>query len=171
MIRGERVVLRTVREDDLPALYAFLTDLSTRGDHFPIRLLSEPALRRDFQETGFWSDASGRLLICTPDGAVVGSIWYFQTAPYYDGVEIGYHLFDVASRGKGYTSEALTLLVRFLFRTRKINRLQLTVTLGNEASRRVALRCGFQSEGIARGAIFLHGANHDIEIFSLLRGE
>lgn len=171
MIRGEHVVLRTVRADDLDALYGFLVDLATRGEHFPIRLISEPALRKEFGETGFWSDAFGRLLICTPEGEIVGSIWYFQTAPYYDGLEIGYHLFDVASRGRGYTSEALSLFVRFLFATRKINRLQLTVTLGNEPSRRVATKAGFRSEGIARGAVFLHGENHDIEVFSLLRSD
>jgi RimJ/RimL family protein N-acetyltransferase len=171
MIVGEKIVLRTVREDDLDALYAFLSDLSTRGEHFPIRLISQSALRKDFAETGMWSDSFGRLLICTPDGAIVGSIWYFQTAPYYDGLEIGYHLFDVASRGRGYTSEALSLFVHFLFSTRKLNRLQLTVSVGNEASRKVALKCGFRSEGIARGAIFLRGENRDVEVFSRLRND
>lgn len=169
MIQGRHIHLRAVREQDLGALYEQLNDLSTRGEHFPIRLTPEPTFRAQFQENGFWSDAYGRLLICDARGRVVGSIWYFQPAPYYDGVEIGYHLFDVGSRGKGYTSEALAMLVDFLFGTRKIHRLQLTVTLGNEASRRVAMKAGFTSEGSARGAVFLHGENRDIEVFSLLR--
>lgn len=169
MIRGKLVHLRTVREADLDPLFALLSDLSTRGEHFPIRLPSEAAFRKEFHETGFWSDAFGRLLICAPEGEIVGSIWYFQTAPYYDGLEIGYHLFDVASRGKGYTSEALALLADFLFASRKIHRLQLTVTMGNEASRRVARKCGFTSEGTVRGALFLRGENHDLEMFSRLR--
>lgn len=171
MIRGEHIVLRTVRESDLDALFGFLSDLATRGEFFPIRLPSEAALRKEFRETGLWSDSYGRLLICAPEGEILGSIWYFQTAPYLDGLEIGYHLFDVRSRGKGHMSEALRLLVGFLFATRKINRLQLTVMLGNEASRRVAQKCGFQSEGIVRGALFLRGESHDLEMFSLLRAE
>lgn len=169
MIRGKHVLLRTVRESDLDALFGFLSDLSTRGEHFPIRLLSESQFRKDFRESGFWSDSFGRLLICGPEDRILGSIWYFQTAPYYDGLEIGYHLFEVQSRGKGYMSESLALLVEFLFSTRKINRLQLTVMLGNEASRRVAQKCGFRSEGVVRGALFLRGENHDLEMFSLLR--
>lgn len=171
MIRGRRIHLRTVRESDVGALFDSLSDLATRGEFFPMRLPSESAFKKEFRETGFWNDALGRLLICAPDGQVVGNIWYFQTAPYYDGLEIGYHLFDVESRGRGYTSEALALMVDFLFATKKINRLQLTVTPGNEASVRVARKCGFTSEGIARGALFLRGENRDIEVFSLLRDD
>ncbi|MBV9772580.1 MAG: GNAT family N-acetyltransferase [Gemmatimonadetes bacterium] len=171
MIRGEHIVLRTVRESDLDALFDLLSDQSTRGEHFPLRLPSDAAFRKEYRETGFWGDSFGRLLVCDPEGRILGSIWYFQTAPYLDGLEIGYHLFDVASRGKGHMSEALKLLAGFLFATRKINRLQLGIMPENEASRRVAQNCGFRSEGIARGAIFLRGGNHDLEMFSLLRAD
>lgn len=171
MIRGEHIVLRTVRESDLDALFGLLSDLGTRGEHFPLRLPSEAAFRKEFRETGFWTDTFGRLLVCTPDGEIRGSIWYFQAAPYLDGLEIGYHLFDVRSRRRGYMGQALGLLAEFLFASRKINRLQLTVMLGNEPSRRVALKNGFRSEGILRGALFLRGESHDLELFSLLRGE
>jgi [ribosomal protein S5]-alanine N-acetyltransferase len=58
-----------------------------------------------------------------------------------------------------------------LFDTRKIRRLQLTVVVGNLASKRVAEKCGFTREGIARKAVFLRGQNVDLEWFSLLREE
>jgi [ribosomal protein S5]-alanine N-acetyltransferase len=50
-----------------------------------------------------------------------------------------------------------------LFETRKIRRLQLTVVVGNLAFKRVAEKCGFTSEGIARKAVFLRGQNVDLE--------
>ncbi len=52
-----------------------------------------------------------------------------------------------------------------------MRRLQLTVVVGNPASKRVAEKCGFTSEGIARKAVFLGGAHRDLEWFSLLREE
>ncbi|HEX8394276.1 MAG TPA: GNAT family protein [Longimicrobium sp.] len=171
MIQGANIHLRTVRESDLSELFTLLSDTSARGEHVPMRLLSEAAFVADFRQTGFWNDALGRLLICTPEGRMVGTIWYFQTAPYYDGVEIGYQLFDVESRGKGYTTEALMLFAEYLFGANKLNRLQLTVSVGNEASRRVAQKSGFTSEGLVRGAVFLHGRNVDIEMFSRLRSD
>lgn len=171
MIRGKQVVLRTVREGDLDALYGYMSDVAARGDFFPVRLLSEPAFRKQFQETGFFTEADAQLLICTPEGEVVGCVWYFKTAPYLDGYEIGYHTFDPGRRGKGYMTEALTLLVHHLFTTTKVNRLQGTVIPANVSSRRVAEKCGFRSEGILRGAVYLGGANHDVELLSLLRSE
>jgi RimJ/RimL family protein N-acetyltransferase len=171
MIRGENVILRTVRESDLNNLFAHLSDIANRGEYLPTMLPSEALFKKDFGDTGFWQESFGRLLICEKQERVLGSIWYFKTAGYYDGLEIGYHLFDVDSRNKGLMTESLSLLVRFLFATKKINRLQLTVMLPNVASRRVAEKCGFKLEGIARGAIFHKGRNHDLEMYSILRDE
>jgi ribosomal-protein-alanine N-acetyltransferase len=67
--------------------------------------------------------------------------------------------------------EALSLLARYLFETRTIRRLQLTVVVGNLASKRIAEKCGFTREEIARKAVFLRGKHVDLEWFSLLREE
>jgi ribosomal-protein-alanine N-acetyltransferase len=171
MIRGNNITLRTVRETDLDALYTALSDLASRGDYFPLRLMSETAFKREFHTHGFWSNDAGRLLICDAEDRVLGSIWYFQAVPYYDGLEIGYQLFDVGRRNTGIMTEALTLCAHYLFAVRKINRLQLAIMSPNTASKRVAEKCGFLFEGVARGAIFHRGANHDLEIYSLVRAD
>jgi [ribosomal protein S5]-alanine N-acetyltransferase len=85
--------------------------------------------------------------------------------------ELGYLMFDRGSRNKGYMTEALALLARYLFATRNMRRLQLTVVVGNLASKRVAEKCGFTSEGVARKAVFLRGEHRDLDWFSLLREE
>jgi RimJ/RimL family protein N-acetyltransferase len=169
MIRGERVVLRTVREEDLDALYDFMSDVAARGDYFPVRIVSQTAFRREFHETGFFTGREAWLLICTTEGEVVGRIWYTTTLPHPDAIQIGYHTFDPGRRGRGYVSEALELLVAHLFATTKVTRLQGLVIPGNVPSRRVAEKCGFQSEGILRGPVFVGGASRDLELFSLLK--
>jgi RimJ/RimL family protein N-acetyltransferase len=171
MIRGKHIILRTVRETDLDGLYTALNDLASRGEYFPLHLISEATFKRDFHAHGFWSNDTGRLLICDAEDRLLGSIWYFQAVPYYDGLEIGYHLFDVGKRNAGVMTEALSLLAQYLFASRKINRLQLAIMPSNLASKRVAEKCGFRFEGIARGAIFHRGANHDLEIYALLRAD
>jgi len=169
MIRGKNIILRTVRETDLDALYTALSDLATRGDYFPLSLMSETTFKREFHAHGFWSNDSGRLLICDAEDRLLGSILYFQAVPYYDGLEIAYQLFDVGRRNTGIMTEALSLLVQYLFAARKINRLQLAIMRPNVASKRVAEKCGFTFEGVARGAIFHRGANHDLELYALVR--
>ena len=169
MIRGKNIMLRTVRETDLDTLYTALSDLASRGDYFPLNLFSEATFKREFHEHGFWTNDFGRLLICDLDERLLGSIWYFQAVRYYDGLEIGYHLFDVGRRNTGVMTEALSLLAHYLFAARKINRLQLAIMRPNIASKRVAEKCGFTFEGVARGALFHRGANHDLEIYALVR--
>ena len=169
MIRGQKITLRSVREADIDTLFELWSDISNRGAYYPIDVPSQVDFKKRFQEHGLMEDEHGTFLICA-DERIVGSMAFFK-AMYFDGFEIAYILFDQASRGKGYMTEAVTLLVKYLFATKKINRLQLTVFPDNVASKKVADRCGFTREGVLRGAIFHHGQNADLELYSLLRAE
>jgi ribosomal-protein-alanine N-acetyltransferase len=171
MLRGERVNVRLAKEADLETLMALWSDVRARGVYFPLGLTSEVVFLKDFQETGFWKDNVGRMLIEDKDGRLQGQIGCFKPAPYMDALEIFYIILNPESRGKGYMTEALRLFSDYLFDVHKVNRLQLTVAVGNESSRRVAEKGGFKSEGILRGAAFLAGEPRDMEMFSLLRSE
>jgi ribosomal-protein-alanine N-acetyltransferase len=170
MIKGERVVLRTVRQADLDTLYTLVSDVESRGPHMRHHLRSEPEFRKLFEETGFFDDTQGRYLVTDRNDRILGDIGYFSVN-YMDGYEIGYCLYDTASRGKGVMTEALTLVVRNLFDTRKINRLQIATAPDNEPSKRLALRCGFRLEGTLRGHIFHRGRSEDSLLYSLLRSD
>ena len=75
------------------------------------------------------------------------------------------------SWGKGITTEAVTLLVRYLFETKRMNRIRLVIHPDNTASRRVAEKCGFRHEGTARGAWYNNGRHHNVEIYAILHDE
>jgi RimJ/RimL family protein N-acetyltransferase len=169
MIRGEKVLLRTVRESDIETLFTLSSDLSLAGEFQSWQLRSEIDLRKKVQENGLLGDDHSMLLIIANE-QIVGSIIFFK-AQYYDGLEIGYLIYDPTRRNQGYATEALGLLCKFLFLTKKINRLQLGIIQGNLASRRVAEKCGFCLEGVLRGALFHRGKNRDLELFSLLRAD
>jgi RimJ/RimL family protein N-acetyltransferase len=171
MIHGENITLRTMREADLPVLLEKLEDIRSRGEYYPQELPSEVHMKKRFQEDGYWSDSFGRLLICQPGGEIVGMLHFFREPSYYDGLELGYILFDPAKRGQGVMTGAVHLAVRYLFRTFKINRLQILATPENIPSWRVAEKCGFTYEGTARGAIFNAGKMYDLKVYSLLRQE
>lgn len=169
MIRGEKVVLRTVREADIETLFAMSSDFSKFGQYYPLRLRSESELRKQVHENGLLGDEHTLLLI-TVDSRIIGSIIFFKVL-YYDALEIGYLIFDEQARNKGYATEAVSLLANYLFSSRKINRLQLAIVQGNLASRRIAEKTGFRLDGVLRGALFHSGKNHDLELFSLLRAD
>jgi RimJ/RimL family protein N-acetyltransferase len=169
MLRGKAIRLRTVRETDLDRLYSLLTDIAHRGDFVPLRIPSEATFKRQFHETGFWSEAYGQFLIVNATEEIVGSIRFFKSTPYFDGLEIGYDVFDPHQRRQGIMTDSLC--VDYLFQSTKIHRVQLIIAEGNIASERVAQKCGFTYEGTARQAMFARGRHHDMKLYSLLRHE
>lgn len=171
MLHGDRITLRPAREADLEALYSAHVDIRTRGAFYPLGVMSEPAFRREFAEHGFWQKESGTLVIVTPEGDLAGEIEFFKPVPYWDAHEIAYHLYGDAFAGRGYVTEAVQLLVDYLFATKKPNRIQLVIVPGNTASRRIAEKCGFQLEGTVRGAFFNGGRNEDVLLYGLLRDD
>jgi RimJ/RimL family protein N-acetyltransferase len=130
---------------------------------------SESTFRREFAEKGFWQKTDGMLVIETPDGEIAGHIEFFRPVSYWDAFELSYQLYDERHAGKGYTTEAVQLLVDYLFGAKKEHRIQLVIVPGNGASQRIAEKCGFMLEGTARGAFFNDGRNHDVLLYSLLR--
>jgi len=168
MLKGKSITLRPVRDTDLDQLYAYHIDIDNRGDFFPRGILAQPAFRRQFEETGFWSKDEGMLVMVSPEDELLGHIEFFKTVNYLDEYELSYQVYAPEQRGKGLTTEAVNLLVRYLFETKRVNRIRLVIDPNNMASRRLAEKCGFRHEGTARGAWYHKGAHRDVEIYAIL---
>lgn len=171
MLQGNTISLRPVRESDLDELYAAHVAIANRGDYFPLGVLSEPAFRREFSEKGFWQREEGTLLIITPEGETAGHIEFFKPVSYWDAFELSYQLYGDGFAGRGFTTEAVQLVVDYLFATKKQHRIHLVIVPENAASRRVAEKCGFVLEGTVRGAFYNDGRNQDVLLYSLLKSD
>jgi ribosomal-protein-alanine N-acetyltransferase len=171
MLWGPSIQLRPMRENDLEMLFICMSDIRNRGNYFPINIHSEVWWRKQFQDSGFWSEDKGMLLIINQAAAVIGHIEFFRPVAYLDAYELSYLIYDAGERRKGATTEAVNLLTKYLFDTKKVNRLQLVIHPDNTASRRVAQKTGFVDEGTMRGAWYHQGQYHDVEIYALLRHE
>ena len=169
MLHGSQITLRIPRQTDLDAMYAAHVEIDNRGRYFPLNVASESTFRQRFAETGFWQKEEGTLLIVGPDGEIGGEIQFFKPVGYWDAFELSYHLWASTFAGRGWMTEAVQLLVDYLFATKKQQRIQLVIVPDNAASRRVAEKCGFTLEGTVRGAFFNAGRNQDVLLYSLLR--
>ena len=171
MLHGNRIALRPVRESDLDTLYEAHIDIQNRGSYFPLGVQSEPAFRQSYAENGFWSKEEGFLVIVSPGAEIAGHIEFFKPVNYWDAFELSYQLYADRFAGRGYTTEAVQLLVDYLFGAKKQHRIQLVIVPENAASQRIAEKCGFTLEGTARGAFFNDGRNQDVLIYALLRDD
>ena len=170
MLQGRLIHLRPVREPDLDAMYDAHVNIAERGPHFPLGVVSESAFRREFAENGFWQPDEGTLVIVAPEhGEIAGHIEFFKPVSYWDAFELSYQLYAERFAGRGYATEAVQLLVDYLFATKQRYRIHLVIVPENAASRQIAEKCGFVLEGTLRGAFFNSGRNQDVMLYSLLR--
>jgi len=107
------------------------------------------------------------------DGNKIGFVAHFHVLHLGTGskqLEIGYSLIP-SERGKGYCSEAVQIMVDYLFLSKNVMRIQAQTDQRNIASQKVLEKSGFKKEGTLRKSFFLHGEWTDDYIYSIIREE
>ncbi len=171
MIEGATFNIRHVHKGDLVKLIPLMNNLEMRGQYLPSSITSPGLIEKNFDADQMSTEAKETLLIVDKNDNILGCLWYFKSVPHFNAREIAYALYAVELRGKGIVSESVKLLSAYLFKSRMINRLELRMNTENIASEKVAIKCGYQKEGISRESNFVNGKHVDTYIYSLLRRE
>ncbi|GEN52722.1 GNAT family N-acetyltransferase [Halobacillus faecis] len=83
---------------------------------------------------------------------------------------IGYFL-DQDFNGRGYTTEAVRLLVAYAFKHLQLHRIEAGVMPHNIASIRVLEKVGFHKEGIAKKNVKINGRWEDHQVLAIINPE
>ncbi|ADD41552.1 GNAT family N-acetyltransferase [Stackebrandtia nassauensis] len=116
-----------------------------------------------------WNRDSPRWLICDADGSKVLGTVALRRHPRQTW-EVVFHTAPWARR-RQVALRAVHAAVRFGFATLSARRLEWNAIVGNHLSRLIAIRLGFQLEGVARAMADQRGTRVDQWIGSLLPGE
>jgi RimJ/RimL family protein N-acetyltransferase len=165
----ERVRLEPLTEHHLDDMLALLADPEvlrfTRVPEPPPA--GFPRLWLDHYEAAREDGSAEAFAALDPDGRFVG----LALAPEIDReareVELGY-IVDAAARGRGVATEMLRLLTRWAFEEVGARRIELVINVENPASERVAERCGYTREGVARSIHLKRDIRVDASIWSRL---
>jgi ribosomal-protein-alanine N-acetyltransferase len=171
MIKGSCFHLRHLKKDELPKYTELLNHPDSKGDFNSLEVMLPGMVEQRFEEQSRSKEMVELFVIVDDVDSIIGRVLHFKSVPYFNSREIGYDLFSSESRGKGIMSEAVQLLSDYLFNTMLINRLDIHMNVNNIASEKVAIKCGFKLEGIARGAVFSRGKHSDLKMYALLRDE
>ncbi|MFN3257116.1 MAG: GNAT family N-acetyltransferase [Ilumatobacter sp.] len=168
-LTGQRVRLRPFRPDDAAAIvescrsgdimrYTMMPDDMTLD-------LAHAWIERSIE---WWPRGLARFAVVTPSSdRCVGQIGA-HIDPQHRRAEVFYWL-DARVRGRGLVTEGLQLVVDWISNDDRIRRIQLVTHLDNEASHRVAQRCGFEREGVLRSWQPTKGDQQpDVVMWSLL---
>ncbi|MDH5482409.1 MAG: GNAT family N-acetyltransferase [Candidatus Bathyarchaeota archaeon] len=160
MLAGETVNLKLIEKEELHILADWLNDHKFMSEYETQETIAD--LEKSFGKKG-----SQWFFVEKKNGTKIG--W---AAKYLVGkqITIGYGIAP-NERGKGYATEAATIIVDYLFLTNKIFRIQVDTSTKNKASQRVIEKVGFQKEGIIRKHFFSSGKWRDSFLYSMLREE
>ncbi|MEV8594147.1 GNAT family N-acetyltransferase [Streptomyces sp. NPDC052013] len=158
-ISTERLVLRPLDTDDVPALAEMMNDEQIAAWTDIPQPFTEEAARTWVTEYAPAERAAGRGL----DLAVtefltqrlVGVIQLGKTNWHVRSTELSYIVAPWA-RGEGYASEAALATAQWLFGDQKLERVELRTAADNTAAQQVAQKIGCISEGVLRGACIAH---------------
>ena len=171
----DRLIIRSPQERDVHDIFVLMSDreIAAITGFRPMGTLSEAEgkIRRDMN--------SGLMFCISEEGLPEKVLGVFEVTPHKTNTvsgekcnyEICYFLHKEA-RGKGYMTEVVERMKRYLFDERMADSLTIAVLPRNDASRRVALKSGFTYEGLERKC----GMNYldevvDLEYYTLYKEE
>jgi RimJ/RimL family protein N-acetyltransferase len=167
------VTLRLFRDEDVPDVVEACRDPETQRWTTLTRTYAEPDARQflAYAASSWASGLEGVWAMCLPGEARwSGSISLRLDRFDRELGDVGF-LAAPWARGRGLTSAALHLVCGFGFAQLGLERIEWRAHIGNEASRRVAEKVGFQLEGVQRARLVQRGERRDAWVASLLPGD
>jgi RimJ/RimL family protein N-acetyltransferase len=172
MIEGERVRLRPIHPDDLEVMRRWFDDAETMR-HWGIAapLVRHDAFEHDLRDRFARFDDAGYFMIELESGAPIGRIDFERLSERTRSAEIMILIGERAARGKGYGTDAMVALLRYLFHERNLHRVGLSVIDWNERALKSYAKIGFTVEGRLRDDLYFEGRYHDQIVMGILRPE
>ncbi|MGX4599017.1 GNAT family N-acetyltransferase [Faecalimicrobium sp. JNUCC 81] len=172
MYYGEKVVLRSYKEEDIEIALKLVNDKELKK--FLVDCIPFPTSKWEEDE---WiksqkSNKEGTYNFAIEDietnkyigGCGINSVnWLTRVAVV--GIMIG----DKDYWGKGYGTDAMKVLIDFIFNDMNINKIRLSVFSFNERAIKSYEKCGFKVEGVLKNEIFKEGKYYDEIIMSKFR--
>ncbi|MFG2954334.1 GNAT family N-acetyltransferase [Streptomyces sp. NPDC048291] len=171
---GHRVRLRAVEPEDWTAFmrFAVAADDGRGGSRLDLPRSAE-SCRAWTQEQSVAASDDDRFQLAvesTATGELVGTVGSHRTGPRSGWFECDV-MIGADHRGRGYATEAVMLLLRFMFAERRYHKCLAAVFAHNEASLALFRRLGFTEEGRLREHVFFAGRHHDLVMMGMLAEE
>ena len=160
-----------MEKEEVPLLVEWWNSLEYQDKYFPVTQKSKTQALQEFENPSPVQAAMEHkeFMIEKKDGTRVGHIGYGRDI-LHDWIEIGYDVLP-SERGKGYASEAIEIIIDYLFLSKDIPRILICTDARNMAAIKAAEKAGFKREGVIRKGGFTNGKFTDACLLGILREE
>jgi RimJ/RimL family protein N-acetyltransferase len=164
MLKGEKVVLRSISRADLPRLCDFNNNVEVElaGGGEPPVPQSLERLEAEFDQDASQGGRDGSRFAIEADGELIGQCGLRNFDQAAHTCELGITIGDPNYWGRGYGRDAVKLLLDYAFRLRNIRKVWLRVDGSNERAYRAYRACGFVEEARQRDQVWNAGAYTDL---------
>jgi ribosomal-protein-alanine N-acetyltransferase len=171
VIETERLILREHLNADAKALFALRSNKEVMRyiDRENPKDIEETEAKIRLVHEGYKDGTSIAWVIALKENPdeMIGEIGYYRTDFGNHRAEIGYMLQSNFWR-KGIISEALNKIITFGFQEMKLHSISANINPGNDASRQILLKHGFEKEAYFKEDYYFRGKFLDSEIYGKL---
>lgn len=172
-LETDRLILRQVNNEDIRDLYEILSDEDVaKFEYFhPVQSIenAQKFIDRYTEELEDEEEITWGI-VSKQNNKLIGTCCIGDFDKGARRAELGYAI-NQSQWGKGYATEALEAVLKFGFEIIDLNRIEATITPGNNASVRVLEKLHFIQEGIVRERDLIKGKLEDGIIMSILQRE
>lgn len=163
MYYGKKVKLREYKREDIPLACKYMNDNETKrllANTIPYPLILEQE-EKWFESRIHSKDSYDFAIEDLETGRYIGGCginginWLSRIAT------IGIFIGDKNFWGKGYGTDAVKTLVKFIFEQMNMNKIKLNVFSFNERAKGCYEKCGFKVEGHLKQELFRDGKYYD----------
>jgi RimJ/RimL family protein N-acetyltransferase len=172
VLKGRKVYLREYRKEDIVLAHEYINDYEVKrmlvpGIPFPLRLEEE---EKWYDSQSSSKDTYSFAIAKIEDNEYIGGCGINEVDWKNSVVTVGIF---IAKKfwNEGYGTDAMRILLRFVFEQMNINKAKLNVYSFNRRAIRSYQKCGFRIEGTLRQEIFRDGSFHDEIIMGILKDE
>lgn len=172
-LEGKRIYLRPVRRSDAEQIYRYARHREISRFTYvpcPYRLEDSYAFLKSLRRWRKKGTSEVFGMVDKDSHGLLGLIGMHRIDRVNKRVEIGYWL-GKEHWGKGITSEAVRLVVRYAFKDMKLQKVVARVWHPNIASAILLKKCGFKQEGVLRRQTFRNNRWYDEFMFGILKEE
>jgi RimJ/RimL family protein N-acetyltransferase len=170
-LKGNRIVLRTLRREDLKELASLMADREIgelTGEVYP---LTEKEMDGFYEKCQKTDDRIWFLIIDAETDKIIGETGFLRIFTPWRTADYSLMIYDRAYWNKGFGKEAAALMLDYGFNALNFHRLAIGVVGFNGPALKFWKSIGFNEEGRQKDGYFCRGKYHDFIMMSLLESD